>query len=98
MLWEIWARVEPWTEIDADGIEFWQILSDAVVSGQRPQPPAGCDAAPEGYLTLMRSCWHKEPLQRPKFDVIVKRLVDLADTLPTSGVQSLQRKIYEDEM
>eukprot|EP00041_Stephanoeca_diplocostata_P035245 m.1234281 g.1234281 ORF g.1234281 m.1234281 type:complete len:1427 (-) comp24665_c0_seq11:370-4650(-) len=40
MLWEIWARRDPWEDIVAnDYLAFWTLLETAVTSGQRPPLP-----------------------------------------------------------
>lgn len=46
-------------------------VSEAVLSGVRPEIPADC---PTLFAKVMRRCWHESPLRRPSFEDIVQLL------------------------
>jgi hypothetical protein len=48
----------------------------AILMGERlkPPPPPGC---PEEVADLMRECWRDDPVDRPSFDTIYKRIETL---------------------
>ena len=45
-----------------------------VISGFRPAVPPDM---PDGFTTLMKACWHENPLERPPFEDIVAYLRSL---------------------
>ena len=56
-----------------------------VISGYRPAVPQDM---PDGYVTLMKACWNKDPNERPPFEDIVKYLRSLYLELKNSSGQS----------
>eukprot|EP00041_Stephanoeca_diplocostata_P034667 m.1194113 g.1194113 ORF g.1194113 m.1194113 type:complete len:1145 (+) comp24560_c0_seq2:657-4091(+) len=84
VLWELWSRVDPWSDIEADSFGvFYEQLKHAVLAGRRPcvPPPivhlvngvgTADDNAPAGYEDLMKKCWAAHPRSRPKFKTIVE--------------------------
>lgn len=91
VLWELWTRKEPYGHLEA---RTDMTIMYFVAGGGRPPIP-GTDewieaygpAAPsppepyEGYRELMCECWHREPEQRPAFDVICRRLREGLDQI-----------------
>jgi serine/threonine protein kinase len=56
-------------------------LGNRVVGGLRPAVPEylidGISAAEEQYLMLMKQCWDGNPEQRPSFDDILSKLLNI---------------------
>lgn len=75
VLWEIWAREVPWSEIDTtNSAGFWSDLKERVVAGHRPAYPHTPDAPPTAYVELMRACWAGDAKARPTMADIMRRL------------------------
>jgi LIM domain kinase 1 len=74
VLWEIWARVEPWAEVQGAGIKFRSTLAELVIAGGRPKLPANCEPAPRGFQELMERCWVADPVRRPDFPAVASAL------------------------
>eukprot|EP00040_Diaphanoeca_grandis_P005757 m.34358 g.34358 ORF g.34358 m.34358 type:complete len:973 (-) comp16966_c0_seq1:140-3058(-) len=75
VMFEIWVREFPWSEIKADDITFLSELEEAIKRGDRPQVPSSCaTVAPGGFVTLMHQCWSTAPQHRPTFAMILDRL------------------------
>eukprot|EP00050_Salpingoeca_kvevrii_P000023 m.140075 g.140075 ORF g.140075 m.140075 type:complete len:90 (-) comp10008_c0_seq1:64-333(-) len=66
VLWEIWHRQQPWTELKA----IWDIRA-AVEEGRRPTIDP---SVPEHAASLMRRCWAQAPAARPLFPQILSDL------------------------
>jgi hypothetical protein len=79
VLWEIWARVQPWNEVKEEGVQFSSVLAERVLAGVRPRLLPDCPDAPVGYRDLMEQCWAGQPDRRPTFAAIVRAL-SLLDT------------------
>jgi serine/threonine-protein kinase CTR1 len=74
IMWELATLKEPWVDdIKEQGIQFCTVLIEAVVAGRRPSIPDNSEFSPT-YVALLRKCWAGEPLDRPKFSVIVGAL------------------------
>jgi hypothetical protein len=74
VMWEIWARAVPWEEIECTEATFAFHLKERVTAGARPRLPEGCEPAPAGYFELMQQCWADKPMERPRFDALVRML------------------------
>ncbi len=59
-------------------------LSKVVAGDERPKIDKSW---PNGFTSIIVSCWHKDPLQRPPFATIVARLQSLIDELNRSRFQ-----------
>lgn len=81
IMWVIWARIDPWREISGTEMEFRAHLQAAVFSGRRPALPENCESAPCGYSELLGDCWQTQPMARPTFESVVRRLSELRKTL-----------------
>eukprot|EP00035_Acanthoeca_spectabilis_P016507 m.338069 g.338069 ORF g.338069 m.338069 type:complete len:111 (-) comp16533_c6_seq3:37-369(-) len=76
-LWEIWARARPWDEVQEEGIQFSERLTELVNAGVRPQLPKACEEAPKGFQALVEQSWDTRPENRPSFSRVVQSLVAL---------------------
>eukprot|EP00041_Stephanoeca_diplocostata_P035501 m.1256491 g.1256491 ORF g.1256491 m.1256491 type:complete len:1443 (+) comp24711_c0_seq1:673-5001(+) len=81
VMWEIWARADPWDNLDAESyISFFGQLQRCVTTGVRPLvPPADAHPAPVEFVVLMKACWHGDPNARPAFSQIVNTIEDVAN-------------------
>ncbi|KAI3903059.1 hypothetical protein MKW92_012116, partial [Papaver armeniacum] len=68
VLWEIWTEKVPYANMDISLEEF---LDDLKKKELRPAIPECCD---NQWRTLMEDCWAENPMVRPSFADIVKRL------------------------
>lgn len=66
VLWELETRQAPFAQYT-----FPTQVMDAVLSGERPEIPAGCAM---GMRLLIRSCWSAIPSERPLMTEIVEML------------------------
>ncbi|CAK9202827.1 unnamed protein product [Sphagnum troendelagicum] len=76
-------------EILTGEIPFGKVLSTNykhVISGNRPQLPAGLD---KGLSKLLQRCWHSDPDQRPDFTEIKRFLTSQTEHLTTQDKLSL---------
>jgi LRR receptor-like serine/threonine-protein kinase FLS2 len=69
VLWEIAAQAQPWDEIVGDFL--CDALLKAIEEGRRPLVQAHW---PANYVAVMRSCWAREPQQRPTFKSVLEEL------------------------
>jgi serine/threonine protein kinase len=79
-------------EILTGQVPFFQIMTPSIVktkvlNGNRPELPLYC---PPKVKTLIEECWNQEPIKRPSFDNICKRLKYLKCLLMTSKSLQLQ--------
>lgn len=79
LLFEIWARVQPWNELKEQGIQFSQRLQQEVIAGVRPALPLHCETAPPGYYELMNDCWNGDSSARPTSTVVAVRIRQIQD-------------------
>eukprot|EP00035_Acanthoeca_spectabilis_P016303 m.329745 g.329745 ORF g.329745 m.329745 type:complete len:93 (+) comp16511_c1_seq9:362-640(+) len=70
---EVWAREQPYQEIEASPSDFFETLGKVVVEGGRPLEPEGI-SAPDGFRELMHACWAHNPSEKPTFHEMRKRL------------------------
>ena len=71
--WEIFSRRKPYD--DQHLPEHMDNFIDYICRrGVRPTVPRGC---PEFVERLMKSCWQREPANRPTFRTIVRQLNSL---------------------
>lgn len=61
--WEIVSGKKPWANFNARAI-----FKRVVLAGERPEIPS--DAAAD-VADVIRSCWHENPRERPKFNEIL---------------------------
>jgi serine/threonine protein kinase len=71
VLWEMLCKVEPFK-----GLHPMQVMW-AVDKGERPPLPPLPDCPPD-YVALIRSCWAREPEERPSFKEALQRLSAMA--------------------
>eukprot|EP00117_Sycon_ciliatum_P028011 scpid16651/ scgid4929/ Probable serine/threonine-protein kinase drkA; Receptor-like kinase 1; Receptor-like kinase A; Vesicle-associated receptor tyrosine kinase-like protein 1 len=78
VLYEIFFRKRPFVE--REDFRFYSVLTDAVVSGYRPDVSEDSfgDDVPVEYVMLMEHCWKADPSSRPTFADIVNRLQKLS--------------------
>lgn len=75
ILWEILTRLEPYEDK-----EPMQIVVEVVNDNLRPTlPPPFCDSP---LVSLMKDCWGENPEQRPSFDKILERLIEIDARVP----------------
>jgi len=74
VLWELFSRKEPYSELSAS-----QIILQVVNKGYRPEIPANC---PPEWKKLIQSCWHQNPDNRPTMEEVFSMLKQItnADT------------------
>ena len=73
-LYEILTHTQPWASIVDDVDQIYAQVSE----GQRPEVAPKIQAtAPEGWVALMKRCWHQDQSERPTFKVILKYLEQL---------------------
>ena len=65
MLWEMWTRVDAWTNV-----VVWDIPKN-VIGGNRPEIPDDC---PDEYAGLIIECWSQDFNHRPEFVTIAERI------------------------
>lgn len=93
VLFEIWTRLTPWSEIEVNDAGFYEELRRRVTSGERPAIPASVGAAPSGYEILMGHCWTQRQVDRPPFRDIVEALITITADYTR---QKFQHNTYED--
>lgn len=75
IMWETLALRQPWI---TSCFKWSHEVLQAVERGDRPLTPKKLiQQAPEGYCTLMKTCWDQSPKKRPRFDWIARGLVDV---------------------
>eukprot|EP00002_Diphylleia_rotans_P028078 TRINITY_DN5659_c0_g2_i1.p1 TRINITY_DN5659_c0_g2~~TRINITY_DN5659_c0_g2_i1.p1 ORF type:complete len:812 (+),score=154.22 TRINITY_DN5659_c0_g2_i1:71-2506(+) len=67
VMWELMTCKEPFADVHP------QVILHGVQAGKRP-PLIPNPEAPEGWVSLMTSCWAQEPGSRPSFDFVAKEL------------------------
>lgn len=70
ILWELAARAEPY-----EGMSWAAVRVGVLKRKQRPMMPKNLD---QDYVELIRECWDQEPVRRPTFPRIVKRLEEMS--------------------
>eukprot|EP00035_Acanthoeca_spectabilis_P000686 m.74928 g.74928 ORF g.74928 m.74928 type:complete len:1145 (-) comp10359_c0_seq1:117-3551(-) len=91
VLWEIWTRDEPWSELEVSNAQIWDELSALVISGGRPKlPPVHDPMVPDGYHTLMTDCWSSNVPARPSFNVIVAKLDVIIGSVDRDNITPLR--------
>ena len=84
--WEASAGVTPWSHVT---FKFSYELLDRVQKGDRPPISDIMKAnVPAGYFTLVRSCWHQEPKNRPPFHIVSECLIDMVSKISSSPSSS----------
>eukprot|EP00038_Savillea_parva_P020647 m.32043 g.32043 ORF g.32043 m.32043 type:complete len:1106 (-) comp4855_c0_seq1:61-3378(-) len=80
VLWEIWARSEPWLEVrERNDKRRWSEVKRRVIKGSRPTLPGSLQGGPAGFSELMEDCWQQSCDSRPTFDSIVSLIGGLQD-------------------
>lgn len=84
VLWELVSRDVPYADVQggAPMAVVSQLINKVVRRGERPIIPPTC---PPALATLIRSCWHQDPKQRPPFKLILETLTAMTD-LPKTPV------------
>jgi serine/threonine protein kinase len=91
ILWEILTRLEPYEDK-----EPMQIVVEVVNDNLRPTlPPPFCDSP---LVPLMKACWGENPEQRPGFEKILERLLEIdakipADDNSVAGIPGTSRPV-----
>jgi len=71
-MWELATRQEPWSELrHLPYLQFRSTLAEALLSGRRPEMPAGLGAVRPVFVRVMEGCWATDPATRPNFDTVV---------------------------
>jgi serine/threonine protein kinase len=79
ILWQLASEATPFKGFSRD-----DFLCKVVAGDERPKIDKSW---PNGFTSIIVSCWHKDPLQRPPFATIVERLQGLIDELNRSRFQ-----------
>eukprot|EP00035_Acanthoeca_spectabilis_P000875 m.76055 g.76055 ORF g.76055 m.76055 type:complete len:199 (-) comp10481_c0_seq2:102-698(-) len=75
ILWELVTRETPWAELNCDSfLEMFEQLNSALRAGKRPMFPEGFETEQPLYVAIVRSCWSTNPLERPRFESVVRSL------------------------
>jgi len=75
VMWEVMERKEPFSSIEYQRAMGMERLKNDVMKGVRPVVAERVYSAKEKtYIKLMRRCWHKDRMVRPKFTEIVDEL------------------------
>lgn len=80
MLWELLTG-----QVAFRGWQWGAILEHVALSDGRPPIPEG---APEDFVLLLESCWHKDPARRPAFTEVGPRAARATVTGFLAGVLS----------
>jgi hypothetical protein len=87
LMYELFTGLKPW-----DGKNPAEIIHAVSAAQKRPVFPLH---VPVPIVQLASECWHQQPEQRPKFDVVCDRLSDiLTDTLATESVSRGQGGVH----
>jgi len=70
-VWEVWTGTPAF-----EAMHFGQVCSAVVVNDVRPPVTAEC---PPAYAALMRSCWARDPEQRPSMEEVRQALHVMVD-------------------
>mmetsp|Transcript_39962 Transcript_39962/g.94947 ORF Transcript_39962/g.94947 Transcript_39962/m.94947 type:complete len:376 (-) Transcript_39962:8-1135(-) len=70
VLWECWSRSRPWGA-SGDVNEIWQVMYRLIHDDQRPEIPHDC---PTDLANVIRSCWVRDPRERPSAVDVKNRL------------------------
>jgi len=76
VLWEVFARLDPYPELDAVATAI-----EVISHGARLRPP---NAAPKEIASLMLDCWKMEPNDRPGFNEIWTKVNAFEQTNPSN--------------
>lgn len=77
VLHEILTHRPPW--------ESEQKVLERVAAGERPNVPRDRRAAMPDFCRLMEACWHQDPAQRPRFEVVLENLTRMHNTAAQTG-------------
>lgn len=95
VLWQLLTKQEPFADISNMG----QLIRDVLELGARPAIPA--DTHPS-LRELIQDCWEADPMRRPPFSSIVKRLdliiVDCAIRDPHANLFWKERFLTKDDV
>uniref|UniRef100_A0A453QXK0 Protein kinase domain-containing protein n=1 Tax=Aegilops tauschii subsp. strangulata TaxID=200361 RepID=A0A453QXK0_AEGTS len=80
VMWELLTGEEPYADL-----HYGAIIGGIVNNTLRPLVPESCDPQ---WRSLMEQCWSAEPMERPSFTEVVKRLRAMA----TSPTKTLPQK------
>ena len=87
MCWEMMTLRRPYP-----GMNRHELFC-AVQAGTRPYiAPAEAEAAPTGYVALMRELWAQDPVERPTFAETLRRLSVMAEQLSTQTLRQHGRR------
>lgn len=64
VMWEVLTHDLPYR-----GLEATQIIAQVLMNDARPAVPRG---SPKAFVDLMKSCWARDPINRPSFAEIVR--------------------------
>ncbi len=79
ILWQLASEATPFKGFTRD-----DFLAKVVVGNERPKIDKSW---PNGFTSIIVSCWHTDPLQRPSFATITLQLQSLIDDLNRSRIQ-----------
>jgi len=93
ILWEILTRLEPYEDK-----EPMQIVVEVVNEGLRPTLPPPFDSSP--LVPLMKQCWDQDPEQRPSFEKVLERLLEIDARIPAddnsiAGIPGTSRPVIK---
>ena len=71
VLWEIYTQSQAFEDIEDDLAAFIHAVCD---NGFRPEIPRDC---PRRIRKLLEDCWQKDPVARPSFSAIIRRLDEI---------------------
>jgi len=74
LMWEVFARQEPFSNTDPGAEAAIGILFRVKEEDLRPKMPRG---PPREIRSLIQECWHKNPLRRPSMQEVFERLTEV---------------------
>jgi len=75
LLYELASRKEPWSgELPDNELGFFCALNHALQTGRRPAIPDEVLENHVDFVAVMEGCWAGDPVDRPEFSEVVKRL------------------------
>ena len=89
ILWECLTGERPWSKCPNQV----GIISQVVVLDTRPEFPKSV-AIPESLKRLIRSCWRKNPRERPSSGEILKKLTDTHHQLQGGTKQGVLQRLF----
>jgi serine/threonine protein kinase len=83
VMWELLTCRIPWA---GSSYNFTHLIIRAVVRGERPEvTQKDLKDVPDGFVKLMKQCWHTEPKERPTFKKVMSILTTFNNVNSAKG-------------